>query len=152
MQIVKIVNLTTFKLAAIVCCIVTTTFTLSRFALLIQHLIVLKYNWQFEFCMVTGMMLFQYLFIYKKSRRLKIDYYFTLLLVSLLGAVLLWPLLYINLFNKLNDVINLTYFFTVVILLFFVHRRAVAILSLPQILSYSWVFYRFIILLLILLK
>ena len=152
MQVSKITIHTIFKLASIAVCTTITAFTLNRFALLIQHLIKLKYNWQFELCMITGMVLFQYPFIYKKSSHLKVDYYFVLLLISLLGAVLFWPLLLINLFYKLNDVINLSYFFAVVLMLFFIHKEAVAKLSLPGILSYTWIFYRFIILLFILLK
>lgn len=152
MQVVKIKFSPVFKSVAIPFCVVATVFTLSRYALLIQHLIALKYNWQFEFCMVIGMILFQYPLLYKKSYHIKLNYYFALMQVSLIGAVLLWPLLCINLFYALGDVPNLAYFFTVVVILFFMHKQAVIKLVLPEILSYSWAFYRFIILLFILLK
>ncbi|MDB5275243.1 MAG: hypothetical protein JWR61_198 [Ferruginibacter sp.] len=152
MQVSKITILPIFKLAAIAFCIAVTAFTLSHFALLIQHLIVIKYNWQFELFMITGMMLFQFPLIYKKPNSLKLDYYFNLLMISFIGAVLLWPLLRINLVYQINDMVNLAYFFAIVLVLFFVHKRVVATLSLPEMLSYTWVFYRFIVLLFILLK
>jgi hypothetical protein len=145
----KFLNSISFKIAAIFICIGATTFTLSHYAKHIQHLLKINYNWQFELFMVLGMLVFQYPFIYKKERGLKMGYYYNMLLVSFLGSVLLWPLLVLNNFYSCADVINLIYFFTVVIIMFFVHKQRVAKLLLPAYISYTWVLYRFIILIFI---
>lgn len=131
-------------------CIAITAFTLSRYALLIEHLLAIKYNWVFELCMVIGMLFFQYPFIYKKSWAVKLDYYFNMLLVSAMGSVVLWPLLIANRFYTCGDTVNLIYFFAVVLFMFIEHKRRVAKLSLPVFISYTWVLYRLIILIFIL--
>ena len=139
-----------FKIIAIICSIIFTAYTLSDFAKLIQHLISIKYSWQFEFYMVIGMMIFQYPFLNKKASSLKLNYYYNMLLVSLMGSVLLWPLLVLAQVYKTTDIINLLYFFGVVLIMFLVHNRRVAKLLLPAHISYTWVLYRFIILIYIL--
>jgi hypothetical protein len=145
----KFLNSISFKIVAIFICIVATAFTLSQYAKLIQHLLKINYNWQFELFMVLGMLVFQYPFIYKKEGGLKLDYYYNMLLVSLLGSLLLWPLIIINHYYSCSDTVNLIYFFTVVAIMFFVHKQRVAKLLLPVYISYTWVLYRFIILIFI---
>jgi hypothetical protein len=131
-------------------CIAITAFTLSKYAFLIQHLPRIKYSWQFELAMVIGMLFFQFPFIYKKSFNLKFAYYYNMLLVSLIGSILLCSLLIINHFYACTDLLNLLYFFGVVIIMFFNHKKRVNKLALPAYLSYSWILYRFIILIFIL--
>jgi hypothetical protein len=131
-------------------CIAVTAFTLSRYAGLIKHLLKIKYNWQFELLVVLGMLFFQYPFIYKNTCALKLEYYFNMLLVSLMGSLLLWPLLIVNHYYICADTTNLLYFFAVVLFMFFEHKRRVAALQLPVFISYTWVLYRVIILIFIL--
>lgn len=139
-----------FKVSVIIFSITVTALTLNQFAQLIQHLIKIKYNWRFELFMVIGMMLFQYPFIYKKEWVLKLDYYFNLLLVSLIGSILLMPLLLLNYYTDYSDIFNLVYFFVVVLIMFFEHKRRVAKLNLQSLISNTWVLYRVIILIFIL--
>ncbi|MGG9960246.1 hypothetical protein [Ferruginibacter sp. SUN106] len=146
----KIVKTTYFKTGVMLVCIAVTAFTLSRYALLIQHFLKVQYNWQFELLMVLGMLFFQYPFIYRNTWQLKLEYYFNMLLVSLMGAVLLWPLLIVNHFEYCVDLVNIIYFFAVVWVMFGEHKRIVAKLSLPVFISYTWLLYRFIILIFIL--
>ena len=150
MKINTIIQTTWFKVTAILFCIAVTAATLSQYAQLIQHLIKIKYNWQFELCMVTGMLFFQYPFIFKQSWQLKLYYYFNMLIVSCIGSVLLFPLLILNHYYFLSDTFNVTYFFTVVLVMFFNHKKRVATLKLPVFISYTWVLYRLIILIFIL--
>jgi hypothetical protein len=145
----KIEKATYFKIIAIAFCIAVTAFSLGRYALLIQHLLKIKYSWQFELFMVLGMLLFQYPFIFYQTAAVKLSYYYNMLLVSLMGSVLLWPLLMVNYFYVCSNAINLLYFFAVVLIMFFEHKRRVAKLLLPVFISYTWVLYRFIILLFI---
>lgn len=146
----KLFTSTPGKITAIFCCVIITSFTLSQYAKLIQHFLAIKYNWQFEFFMVTGMIIFQYPLLFKKSGTLKLNYFFNLLIVSLIGSILLWPLLLMNKYYKWADQIILSYFFGVVMVMFFEHKRRVAALKLPGFLSYTWVLYRILILLFIL--
>jgi hypothetical protein len=139
-----------FKIVVIALCIAITAFTLNQYARLVQQFLKINYNWQFEFCMVAGMLLFQYPFIHKQSRQCKLEYFYNMLLVSLAGALLLWPLIIINHYFNCGDLFNLLYFFAVVIIMFFEHKKRVALLQLPVFISYSWLLYRFIILIFIL--
>jgi len=148
----KLFTATSFKVIAIFISIVVTAFTLSQYATLIQHLISIKYNWQFELYMVLGMVFFQYPFIHKQTFALTLNYYFNMLLVSLIGSIILWPLFLIVHYFKLPDWASLAYFFGVVLIMFFEHKRRVANLLLPVYISYTWVLYRFLILLFILKK
>lgn len=146
----KIIHTQGFKIAVMVICVTVTAITLNQYAQLIQHLITINYGWQFELFMITGMMLFQYPFIYKKSQSLKLNYYFNMLLVSLIGSTLLFPLLALNFYSNYSDTFNLLYFFTVVLIMFFNHKRRVAALRLPVVISYTWILYRAIVLIFIL--
>jgi hypothetical protein len=137
------------KIVSIILSVVTTTFTLSHYSILIQHLLSIKYNWQFELFMVLGMIVFQYLFIYSKNWSKKLDYFFKMLLVSLSGSVLLWPLLVANTYMRFSDIINIVYFFSIVTIMFFMHKNIVTKMKLPFYLSYTYILYRFIILLFI---
>jgi hypothetical protein len=137
------------KILSIVLCVIVTAFTLSKYAKLIQHLLNIKYNWQFELAIVIGMLIFQYPFIHKETWVIKLDYYFKMLLVSLLGSMLLWPLLLINQYAIFSDAINISYFFAVVTIMFFIHKNIVTKMKLPFYLSYTYILYRFIILLFI---
>ena len=130
-------------------CIGVTAFTLSQFAKLIQHLLTLKYDWKFELFMVVGQLIFQLPFIYKKSFALKTDYYLNMLLVSLMGSLLLLPLLVLNHFYNISSMVNISYFFGAVVFMFFEHKRRVIKLLLPKFISYTWVLYRLIILIFI---
>jgi hypothetical protein len=138
------------KIAVMVICIAITAITLNQYAGLVQHLITSRYGWQFELCMIIGMLFFQYPFLYKKKRSLQLDYYFNMLLVSLMGSVLLFPLLLLNFYSACTDTFNLLYFFAVVLIMFFDHKRRVAALALPVLMSYTWVLYRVLILIFIL--
>ena len=141
---------TWFKITAILFCMAVTAATLNQYAKLIQQLIKIKYDWQFELCMVLGMLFFQYLFIFKQPWQLQLDYYFNMLLVSCFGSVLLFPLLILNHYYFFGDTLNVIYFFAVVMFMFFNHKKRVAKLKLPVFISYTWVLYRLIILIFIL--
>lgn len=130
-------------------CIVFTAFTLHQYAKLIHHLLKIDYNWQFELAIVSGMLCFQFPFIIKQQCIMKLEYYSNMLLVSLFGSLLLWPLLFANNYWPISDTINIMYFFAIIFFMFFEHKRRVARLNLPGFISYTWVLYRFIILLFI---
>lgn len=138
------------RLLVMFLCIIITAATLNQFAKLIQHLITIRYDWRFELCMVIGQLIFQYPFIYKRSIDEKLDYYFNMLLVSCIGSLLLLPLIIANHFYLLSNTMNILFFFCVVLYMFFEHRRRVKGLRMPFYISYTWVLYRFLLLIFIL--
>lgn len=139
-----------YKIAIMLLCIVITAASLNQFAKLIQHLITIKYDWKFELFMVLGQLVFQFPFIYKRTAEEKWDYYYNMLIVSMMGSVLLLPLILFNYVYLLSSTINILYFFTVVLFMFFEHKRRVYLLCMPSHISYTWVLYRFLILIFIL--
>ena len=138
------------KMLVMLFCIVVTAAILNQFACLIQHLITVKYDWKFELSMVIGQLIFQLPFIFKKTVKQKTNYYFNMLIVSMIGSVMLLPLIAFNCFYLLSDLINIVYFFAVVLFMFFEHKRRVKKLEFPWYISYTWVLYRFLILIFIL--
>lgn len=141
---------TFFKTSIMLLCIVVTAATLNQYAKLIQHLITVKYDWKFELFMVMGQLAFQLPFIFKETGEQKLDYYYNMLIVSTLGSLTLLPLIVFNHFWLLPPLINILYFLVVVLLMFFDHKRRVYQLCLPSYISYTWVLYRFLILIFIL--
>lgn len=136
----------TVKIIGMLVCIVVTALTLNQYAQLIQHLLSLHYNSAFELMIVTGMLIFQYPFIHKMPWPKKLDYYFGMLLVSFAGSLMLWPLLILNHFVHCTDIVNLAWFFAVVLVMFFLHKRVVKQTGMPALISYTWIGYRLIIL------
>jgi len=123
-----------------------TTYTLSRFSLLIQSLLSIPYDWKIEVAIVTGQLLFQLPFIWNRSTFEIIRYQYNMLLISLMGSVLLWPIITINEFQVQTIRTNLIYFFSVVSIMFLVHMYRVKKLELPTYLCYTWVLFRLLIL------
>lgn len=139
-----------YKVVVMLVSIATTSIVLNEFAKLINHFLKINYNTAFEFCMVIGMLIFQFLFIYKKHWQLQLNYYYSVLVVSLFGSIMLIPLLIANQFFILIDAVNIIYFFCVVVIMFLIHKHKVTQLQLPFYLSYTWVLYRLFILIFIL--
>jgi hypothetical protein len=139
-----------YKVMIMLLCIIVIAVTLNQYAILIRHLITIKYDWKFELCMVTGQLIFQFPFIYKKTIVEKMNYYFNMLLVSMQGSMLLIPLIILNGRISMSSTVNIIYFFAVVLFMFFAHKKRVKELDLPSYISYTWVLYRFLILIFIL--
>ncbi|MFL5764870.1 MAG: hypothetical protein ACJ77K_13075 [Bacteroidia bacterium] len=129
--------------------IAVTSFTLNQFAGLILPLLKINYDLRFELGVVTGQLLFQLPFISGATLNEKANYYYQMLQVSFIGSVLLWPLLLVNRIHLLSHLADLVSFFGIVIFMFFEHKRRVRALSLPGYISYTWILYRFLILLFI---
>ncbi|CAN5487222.1 hypothetical protein BH10BAC1_BH10BAC1_10660 [soil metagenome] len=132
-------------------CIAITAATLNQYAKLIQDLLTIKYDWKFELFMVLGQLVFQFPFILKQSIEQKWEYYYNMLVVSALGSITLLPLIVFNHLYLLPTIINVIYFLIVVMFMFLDHKRRVSNLNLSAYISYTWVLYRFLILIFILL-
>lgn len=123
-----------------------TAYTLSRFSIRIQPLLSIPYDWKIEMAIVTGQVLFQLPFVWKRTSYEILRYQYTMLVISLTGSVLLWPIIVINVYYPQPHIVNLIYFFSVVSILFLIHMYCVKKLQLPHYLCYTWVLYRILIL------
>lgn len=91
--------------------VLVTAVTLSLYAVFLQAYIAVHYSFYFELAMVFGQVLFQSLWLWKRSLAIKQQYVFHLLTVSLLGSALLWLYISIVHVHPLSPYVALAYFF-----------------------------------------
>jgi glycerol-3-phosphate acyltransferase PlsY len=70
--------------------------------------------------------------------------------VSLIGGLLLLPVLFLSHYVSLPSYVSLAWFLAVVAFMFLQHRKRVRSIKAPAWLSYTWVLYRCLVLLFIL--
>lgn len=120
--------------------------TLAAVAMIIRPFLRIDYDLWFELGMVTGQVVVQWAVLWRRTWRERIDYAAVLVLVSFIGAALLWPLLAWNHGHPVAPLMGVLYFFGVVGVIFAIHVTFVMRLSLPKILCVTWVLYRLAIL------
>jgi len=130
--------------------IIITMFTLFYFS---KHIVNLPQESLIREGFITvGQLMFQGLLIYKLDKKVILNYFGNLMTISLMGSLLLLPLLIINWLISLPEMVFLIGFGIVVFIMFLEHLRRVKLLKLPSFLSYTWVIYRVLILLIILIS
>lgn len=137
-----------YRVLYIIFASLVTTFVLFNFSKLISLLP--KASVGRELLLAIGQILFQGLFLFRKQKKVVLNYIGNLMTVSLLGSLILLPVLFINVFFKLPELVLMLWFGMTVIIMFAEHIRRIKILQLPSFLTYTWVLYRIIALLLIL--
>ena len=138
----------TYRFVYIIFATIITTLVLFKFSNSITLLP--ESTIQREFVLAFGQIIFQSLFLSKLDTNTIINYIGNLMTVSLMGSILLIPLLILNSFIPVSQIILFIGFGITVILMFLEHSRRVKLLELPLYLSYTWVLYRIIALLIIL--
>ena len=103
-----------------------------------------------ELLLTLCQMVFQGVFLINQKRERILNYLGNLMTVSLIGSLLLLPILLVSIFIKIPETLSLVWFVTTVFLMLFEHYRRIKILELPFHLTFTWVVYRIIALLLIL--
>lgn len=103
-----------------------------------------------ELILALGQIVFQGLFLIKLDKKMVLNYIGNLMTVSLMGSLLLVPILILNSIFKIPEVVTLGWFGTTVLLMLVEHSRRIKILELPFYLSITWIIYRIIALLIIL--
>ncbi|MBB1192263.1 hypothetical protein DNC80_01075 [Flavobacterium sp. SOK18b] len=103
-----------------------------------------------ELILAFGQMVFQSLFLIKLDKKIILNYIGNLMTVSLLGSLLLLPILILNLIGNIPELINLGWFGITGLLMLVEHSRRLKLLQLPFYLSITWVIYRLIALTIIL--
>ena len=97
-----------------------------------------------EVIMVLGQIIFQGLFIIKFSKQILLNYVGNLMTVSLMGSLLLMPILIFNIFFYIPEIIIVGWFGLTILAMLFEHSRRVTILKLPSYLSITWAVYMLI--------
>ncbi len=104
-----------------------------------------------EYFICFGQIIFQgvLLFFIKAKKELILEYIVNMMMVSLLGALFLLPAFIGYFFNIKFPFGYLIYFFLVVSFMFFNHKKRIKKLYAPAWLTYTWVLYRCLILLIL---
>ena len=137
-----------YRLFYILFSVIVTMFTLFYFS---KNISTLPYGSLMREGFITmGQLVFQGLLISKLGNKTILNYFGNVMTISLMGSLLLLPLLIINWSVQISETILLTGFGITVLLMFLEHKRRVKLLKLPSYLTYTWVLYRVLILLTIL--
>nr|WP_321247749.1 hypothetical protein [uncultured Psychroserpens sp.] len=139
-----------YRLLYILFSIIVTVFTLFYFSKNIATLP--QGSLVREGFMTIGQLIFQGLLIYTLDKKTILNYFGNLMTISLMGSLMLLPLLIINWMFQISETIFLIGFGITVLMMFMEHFRRVKLLKLPSYLSYTWVLYRVLILLTILIS
>lgn len=103
-----------------------------------------------EVALAFGQIVFQSLFLLKFDKKTIINYAGNLMTVSLMGSLILLPILIVSQFINIPAIIILSWFAITVLIMFTEHFRRIKILKLPYYLCYTWILYRILALVLIL--
>lgn len=107
-------------------------------------------NFLRECLIALGQIGFQALFISKLKSEKQLTYIGNLMTISVMGSLILIPVLILNTFVSLSEIGLLTWFGLTVSIMLYEHTKRVKLLELPSYLSFTWVLYRMLVLLLIL--
>lgn len=140
-----------YRLAYLLGSAMLTATVLSSYSVLLQDVVPASNPWR-EYMIASGQIFFQanILLAFKPTKKLLFDYLGNMMTVSLIGSLLLLPLLILNHYMTVSSYLALGWFFAVVLYMFLLHHRRVGYIQAPVGLSYTWVLYRVIVLLIIL--
>lgn len=122
--------------------LIVTTFILFGYSNLIQNLP--KSTIARELILAFGQIAFQSLFLLKFDKQTILNYAGNLMTVSLMGSLILSPILILSSFIHLPQMIILGWFIATVFIMFLEHTRRIKILKLPFYLTFTWILYRII--------
>lgn len=103
-----------------------------------------------EVLLATGQIGFQALFIRKIDNQKQLNYIGNLITVSIIGSLLLLPIVFLNSYFELNDYFILGWFGLTVNFMIYEHYRRISLLELPKYLTLTWILYRILALVIIL--
>ncbi|SEE34265.1 hypothetical protein SAMN04487765_2205 [Tenacibaculum sp. MAR_2010_89] len=136
-----------YRVLYIVFSILMIAYVLLTFSNLIPSLPIA--NYQRELIITASQIVFQMLFLLKIDSKTIINYVGNLMTVSLIGCLGILQLVLLNEVINIPEIIVVISFMGIVSLMFFEHKRRVKLLKLPNYLSYTWIIYRLIVLLII---
>ncbi|NRD24740.1 hypothetical protein HNV10_15915 [Winogradskyella litoriviva] len=103
-----------------------------------------------EYLMALGQIGFQFLFISKLKFEKQLNYFGNLMTISLMGSLILIPVLILNSMIDIPELVLLFWFGLTVMIMLFEHIKRIKLLELPMVLTATWILYRLLVLLLIL--
>ncbi|MFN5833595.1 MAG: hypothetical protein ACK56K_07380 [Akkermansiaceae bacterium] len=127
-------------------CVVISGFALGSFAKIIQEYLTTTYDYRTEGLMVLGQVAFQWSFMGNASWSKRKGYAIIALTVSMIGSLLLLPLIACHNIFTVSVLLATVYFFAVVTFIFAIHHSLIRTEKLPTILTYTWVLYRILLL------
>ena len=127
-------------------CVGISAFALGSFAKIIQGYLAVRYDYGTELLMVAGQVGFQWIFMGNTSWVARRTYAIVALSVSMIGSVLLLPLIVIHGVSAVSPLFATVWFFAVVGVIFVVHHGLVVRCKLPGRLTVTWVIYRLLLL------
>lgn len=130
----------------LVFCAGLSAFALGSFAKIIQGYLAVRYDYRTELLMVVGQVGFQWLFMSDSTWAARRTYAILALSVSMIGSVLLLPLIAIHSASAVSPFFATTWFFGVVGVIFLVHHAFIVRARLPLHLTLTWVLYRLLLL------
>jgi hypothetical protein len=137
-----------YRIAYIIFATLVTAVVLYNYSGLITTLPAGSFNR--ELLLAAGQIVFQGMFFIKKDSKAALNYFGNLITVSLMGSLLLLPMLLLSHYVALHQTIILGWFGLTAAIMFIEHYRRIKILELPHYLCLTWVLYRIIALALIL--
>ena len=137
-----------YRLFYIIFATIITIFTLYKCAQIIT--ILPNASIYREVILAIGQIGFQLLFLTKKDKKTNLNYVGNLITISLLGAIILVPIILLSSILVLPQLFILTWFGMTVCIMIAEHYRRINILELPKYLTLTWILYRIIALVIIL--
>ena len=123
-----------------------TGIVLNKFIFHINMALDLPHNWVREYIICFGQIAWQFIAISLLSKKNTLDYLGNMSTVSMIGGLLLLPLLAINSILHLSPIIFVCYFLLVVSIMFVEHIRRCKLLGISLKMTGSWVLYRTVVL------
>ena len=137
-----------YRIFYIVFATIITIFTLYKCAQIIT--ILPKASITREIILAVGQIGFQLLFLTKADKKTNLNYIGNLITISLLGTIILCPIIILSSIIELPQFFMITWFGMTVCIMIAEHFRRINILELPKYLTLTWVLYRIIALVIIL--
>jgi predicted DCC family thiol-disulfide oxidoreductase YuxK len=139
-----------YRLAYIVFAWFITSLILTRYAMMVYPFVPAT-NLYREFIICGGQIFFQMVFVLMISRDKLLHYIGNMMTVSLIGGLLLLPVIILNTMISVGPMVSLAWFGLVVSFMLFLHWRRMKWLGLRTLPTFTWVLYRLIVLCIILL-
>jgi predicted DCC family thiol-disulfide oxidoreductase YuxK len=128
---------------------IITSIVLSQFSFLLASQLGVDFPAYQEWLICFGQIAWQLIAIHIINKQKRLDYLGNMTTVSIIGALLMIPLLIFNWMGTLNYLQLLIYFSVVVAYMFLLHLKRSKNLQLPLSISMSWIIYRTLLLLII---
>lgn len=138
-----------YRFAFIVFSGLVTAVTLSHFSALLP---IPAGTFSRELFLAFVQLAFQGLLLLKKDPQTQVNYFGHLMTVSLMGSLMLAPMLLMTQITDVPVSIALGWFSFTALAMFAEHYRRIKMLELPHLLCYTWIIYRIIVLILILIN